>query len=217
MQRAVHADRAVGDLTATRTVRQDTLEAGVVALGDVGFAVMPGLVGTASLIALRAELAQLDADGTLSAASIGNASARAGTIVRGDRTAWLADASESPAEDGFRALLEALRLAFNASLYLGLFRYDGHYALYPTGATYARHVDRFANDDRRVVSIILYLNDGWLASDGGALRLHLADGATHDVLPIGGTVVAFLSDGFPHAVLAATRPRLALTGWFSRA
>jgi SM-20-related protein len=203
-------------LPRTRT-EQATLAAGVVALHDVGFAVMPDLVGGVALHALRAELTRLDAAGALTSASIGNAAARPETIVRGDRTAWLAAASELPAENELRALIEELRLAFNASLYLGLFRFDGHYALYPTGATYARHVDRFANDDRRAVSIIVYLNDDWQRSDGGALRLHLANGTIHDVLPIGGTVVAFLSDEFPHEVLAATRPRLAIAGWLSRA
>ncbi|MEO9193939.1 MAG: 2OG-Fe(II) oxygenase [Polyangia bacterium] len=178
---------------------------------------MPGLVDVPTLASLRAELAQRDADGQLTAASIGNASAREGTVVRGDRTAWLDDHSASGAEGLFRALVEDLRLAVNAALYLGLFRFDGHYALYPPGATYARHLDRFRDDDRRVVSLVLYLNEAWQPADGGALRLHLADGSTKDVLPVGGTVVAFLSEQFPHEVLAATRPRLALTGWLSRA
>ncbi len=178
---------------------------------------MPDLVSLVTLHALRGELARLDADGALSSASIGNAAARVETVVRGDRTAWLSTHSASAAENELRAIIEGLRLALNASLYLGLHHYDGHYALYPAGATYARHVDRFANDDRRAVSLIVYLNDEWRKSDGGALRLHLADGGVHDVLPVGGTVVAFLSDAFPHEVLAATRPRLAIAGWFSRA
>jgi SM-20-related protein len=42
------------------------------------------------------------------------------------------------------------------------------------------------------------------------------DGATRDVLPEGGTLVAFLADRFPHEVLPATRERLAFTGWYRR-
>jgi SM-20-related protein len=49
-----------------------------------------------------------------------------------------------------------------------------------------------------------------------ALRLHLADGATRDVLPVGGTLVAFLAADFEHEVLPATRQRLALARWFRR-
>ena len=193
-----------------------TIAAGVGDVGDVGFAVMPGLVDVLTLAALRGVLAQRDAEGELAAASIGNAATRSGTAVRGDRTAWLDEDSASAAEDQFRALVEVLRLALNESLYLGLMRFEGHYALYPTGATYARHLDRFADDDRRVVSLVLYLNDAWQPTDGGALRLHLPDGGVRDVLPVGGTVLAFLSADFPHEVLPATRPRLALTGWLSR-
>ena len=63
---------------------------------------------------------------------------------------------------------------------------------------------------------VLYLNDGWQPSDGGALRLHLDDGGTLDVAPAGGTLVAFLSEAFEHALRPATRTRRALTGWFRR-
>jgi len=88
-----------------------------------------------------------------------------------------------------------------------------HYALYPPGAGYARHRDRFRDDDARVLSCVAYLNDRWGPHDGGALRLHL-DGGPRDVAPIGGTLVAFLADRVEHEVLPATRQRLAVAGWF---
>jgi SM-20-related protein len=66
-----------------------------------------------------------------------------------------------------------------------------------------------------VLSCIVYLNDAWDARDGGALRLHLRGGA-RDVLPVGGTLVAFLSDRVEHEVLAATRERLSVAAWFRR-
>ncbi|MCO6705038.1 2OG-Fe(II) oxygenase, partial [Streptomyces sp. CHB9.2] len=37
-----------------------------------------------------------------------------------------------------------------------------------------------------------------------------------DVLPLGGSLVCFLSGQLPHEVLPATRERLSLTGWFRR-
>jgi SM-20-related protein len=88
--------------------------------------------------------------------------------------------------------------------------------LYPAGAIYARHRDRFRDDDARVISCVLYLNEGWQASDGGALRIHMPEGGWRDVIPLAGTLVVFLSERFVHEVLAATRSRLALTGWFRR-
>ena len=98
---------------------------------------------------------------------------------------------------------------------LGAFELEMHYAIYPPGAGYARHRDRFRDDDARVLSCIAYLNDGWRAGDGGALRMHL-DGGARDVAPAGGTLVAFLSDRVEHEVLPARRDRIAVSGWFRR-
>lgn len=41
----------------------------------------------------------------------------------------------------------------------------------PTGAFYRRHLDRFRDDDRRMVSAVLYLNEDWQPQDGGQLRM----------------------------------------------
>ncbi len=75
----------------------------------------------------------------------------------------------------------------------------------------------FAAMRRRTFLCVLYLNEDWTHEDGGALRLHLGDGENadiSDVLPIGGTLVPFLSERFAHEVLPAKRERLSLTGWF---
>ena len=109
-----------------------------------------------------------------------------------------------------------MRTSCNRELALGLFEFEAHYALYPPGTRYARHRDRFRDDDARVLSCVLYLNDAWCAEDGGALRVHLDDARRLDVVPAGGTLVAFLSARFEHEVLASQRQRLALTGWFRR-
>ncbi|HZW71900.1 MAG TPA: 2OG-Fe(II) oxygenase [Caldimonas sp.] len=112
--------------------------------------------------------------------------------------------------------LDTLRVALNRHAFLGLLSLEAHYAIYPTGAFYARHRDRFRDDDARVLSWALYLNDGWTAADGGALRLHLNARQTRDVLPEGGTFACFLSDSVEHEVLPSTRARLSIAGWFRR-
>ncbi|TBV03048.1 2OG-Fe(II) oxygenase [Phytopseudomonas dryadis] len=172
---------------------------------------------TSSLTRQLAEECRLRiGQGTLAPAGTGRANAvavREGT--RGDHIQWL-EAGQSGACDSYLALLDGLRVELNRSLYLGLVDYESHFAFYPPGAFYLKHLDRFLDDDRRAVSAVLYLNDDWLPEEGGALRLYLADGQVRDVLPQAGTLVVFLSADVPHEVLPASRDRLSLTGWFRR-
>jgi SM-20-related protein len=139
--------------------------------------------------------------------------------VRGDSTLWLEPPGRSGAQRAALARFEALRLALNRDLQLGLFDFECHFAVYPLGAGYRRHMDRFRDDERsrsRILSCVLYLNRHWLPEDGGQLRLHLPHAAALDILPEAGTLVAFFSDRFEHEVVPARRERLSLTGWFRR-
>jgi len=135
--------------------------------------------------------------------------------LRGDHIQWL-DAGQNVACDQYLAVMDELRRALNQALFMGLEDFESHFALYPPGAYYKKHLDRFRDDDRRAVSVVFYLNESWRAEHGGALRLHLADGSLHDVLPLAGDLLVFLSADMPHEVLPATRERLSLTGWFRR-
>jgi SM-20-related protein len=165
---------------------------------------------------LRRRACALDRAGAFAPARVGRAAARAPCRdVRGDRIAWLDDAPDDDAERSLVAWLEALRLRCNRDLLLGLVDVEAHYAIYPAGARYARHKDRFRDDDARVLSCVLYLNEAWSDVDGGALRLYTGAGVV-DVAPIGGTFVAFLSAEFEHEVLPAQRERLSVAGWFRR-
>ncbi len=196
----------------------DAVVAGVVAgLADRGYAIVPRALPAAAVAALRARALALDAVGALAPARVGRGSGRdRRDDVRGDRIRWLDGGTPDPAEAIALAFLEDLRVACNRALMAGLAEYEGHFAVYPPGAAYARHRDRFRDDDARVLSCVLYLNDAWRADEGGALRLYVDAAKTHDVVPAGGTLVAFRSDAFEHEVLPATRTRIALTGWFRR-
>jgi SM-20-related protein len=189
------------------------------ALARDGWAVVPGFLPAATVAALAAEARAAWHAGEFAAAGIGRAAAHAERRdIRADHIRWLG-APASAAQRAALATLEALRLAVNAALYLGLFDLECHFALYPPGAFYARHLDRFRDDTRRTVSVVLYLNEAWSAADGGALRLYAGpgeDAAFHDVLPQGGTLACFLSEQVYHEVLPTRRERLSLTGWFRR-
>jgi SM-20-related protein len=177
-----------------------------------GIAVGDGFL-EASEVAALARCAEIRrARGEFAEGRIGAAPERRGNI-RGDFTCWLTQPLFEP-EQRLLDLLEILRLELNRAAMLGLFDLELHYAWYPPGAEYARHVDRPQGRDARVVSLALYLNEDWGPLDGGALRCFDGAAAWRDIDPIGGRLVTFLSEAREHAVLSAKRPRLAATGWF---
>lgn len=133
--------------------------------------------------------------------------------IRGDFTCWLREPLDS-AERILMKQLEKLRLELNQDGYLGLFDLELHYAKYPAGASYSRHVDQPQGERQRIVSLVLYLNLGWQKLDGGALRIHRPAEQFVDVEPIGGRLVCFLSAGCEHEVLPGRRERLSISGWF---
>lgn len=181
------------------------------------WAVCEGFLDAARVTALRAEAATLHASGGFHAAGIGHGALRHPEI-RGDELAWIANEQAPRAWELSQREFETLRKAVNEQTYLGLHELEAHYAVYPPGAFYARHLDRFREDNRRVMSLVLYLNDDWDAEDGGELRLYpsaVADAGV-TVTPRGGTLVCFLSERVPHEVLPARRTRYSLAGWFRR-
>lgn len=132
--------------------------------------------------------------------------------IRGDEIFWLDKSAATEAEKRYLAQVEAFMLYLNRTCYLGLQSYEMHYAVYPIGTFYRRHLDRFQNDSGRKLSIICYLNDVWEDTDGGQLRLHLRD-EIKDILPLAGRVVIFESDKIEHEVLTAHKERRSVTGW----
>ncbi len=165
---------------------------------------------------LALECRKRAAQGELAPAAVGRGLAqevREG--IRGDHIQWLEPGQAEPC-DRYLTLMDSLRQALNRGLFLGLEDFESHFALYPPGAFYRKHVDRFRDDDKRVVSAVIYLNDAWQPDHGGQLRMYLKSGAEHDVKPISGCLVVFMSGDMPHEVLVANHERLSLTGWFRR-
>lgn len=152
--------------------------------------------------------------GSFTAARIGGAgSVQRREEIRGDSLCWIVPPL-LPAEQSLLRRLERLRLELNRAAMLGLFDLELHYARYPPGAAYARHVDQPQGRSQRRVSLVLYLNEDWAATAGGELRIFDAGGGYRDVEPIAGRLVCFLTTGREHAVLPAVRDRLSISGWF---
>jgi SM-20-related protein len=134
--------------------------------------------------------------------------------VRNDKTVWLSNAHA--VEQAYLNAMDTLRTQLNRQLFLGLRDFEAHFAHYPPGHFYQRHVDAFRGQSNRVVSSVFYLNSDWSEQDEGQLILYPPDGKTRlqTMLPCFGTLVLFLSEQFPHEVLAAKRDRYSIAGWF---
>lgn len=189
------------------------------ALATDGWCVRPDFLPAPLVAALARECRLRHAAGGFHSAGTGSGAAPVISEGRGDRVLWLETGDPHPAVAGYQACLEGLRQAVNRDLFMGLRDLEAHFALYPPGARYRRHLDRFRDDDRRALTAIVYLNQDWEAADGGQLRFWPdaeGSGPALEFLPRGGTLVTFLADQFWHEVLPARRERLALTGWFRR-
>lgn len=134
--------------------------------------------------------------------------------IRGDAIQWLEPGD--PAVTEFLCWMNKLRLAINQRLFLGLFDYESHYAVYAPGAFYQKHRDAFKGNPGRKLSTVLYLNPEWDWVAGGELVLYDEAGANEliRVAPECGKLVLFLSEDFPHEVLPATQVRQSIAGWF---
>lgn len=193
------------------------IEAVIEQLAEKGWCVMPGFL-TANLVQqLASEAEALHQSSLLTPAGVGQGEQKTlRPSLRGDSIHWLEAQHASAPQHAFLMQMEHLRQAVNRDLQLGLFELECHFARYPAGAGYQKHLDTFQRDSRRTLSAICYLNEDWQPAHGGQLRIDLEDGNTIEVLPEGGTLACFLSHRFPHEVLPATRPRLSITGWFKK-
>ena len=187
-------------------------------LATAGWSVCADFLAPGQVTALAAELDGRRAAGHFRPAGIGTGMAlQLRPDIRNDQVHWLGESPETAAQRPYFDALEQLRLAINRHLFLGLFRFEGHMALYPPGSFYRKHLDQFRGATQRKVSAILYLNPDWTPGDGGELRLYLdpaGEGAYQDIAPRGGTLACFLSDRFHHEVLPTRRERRSLTGWY---
>ena len=135
--------------------------------------------------------------------------------IRSDQTSWLA-ADAAVAEHAYLSIMEECRAELNRRLFLGLFDYEAHFSHYTKGSYYQRHIDAFKGLSNRVITTVFYLNSDWNEEHGGELVIYSPDTneVLHRILPKFGTMVIFLSDRFPHEVLATKQDRYSIAGWF---
>lgn len=137
--------------------------------------------------------------------------------VRGDFILWLNEKEAGPGEAIFFSKINSLIDYLNKTCFLGILQKEFHYALYPQGTFYKRHLDTFQNDDRRKLSLVCYLNDeDWKPENGGELVIYREENGEEKALniyPFPGRVVIFESQELEHEVKPVKTTRLSITGW----
>ena len=182
------------------------------------YAIIDGFIDESLRIKLVKEQTALIAKGMYRHAAIGKGGQKqVRTEIRGDEVLWMDKDSLTPLQSVYWGKVEQIRQLLNQRCFLGLRSFEAHFARYPVGSFYRRHLDQFNAVPHRVVTLILYLNDSWLTEDQGALRMYfpMEDGneRIEDVLPVGGRLVVFLSGEIPHEVLPTKKERISITGW----
>ena len=186
-------------------------------IAQQGYAVVEHFLAPEVIKDLAIQARSLQGAGAMHKAKTGlNAPTQAATI-RGDFIHWIEAHLASKAESTYLAATSELQQALNQAFFLGLFELESHFAIYPAGAGYQKHLDQLIGKAERKVSCILYLNENWQPEDGGQLRMYLDQQDALkwiDIFPQAGTLVVFLSSDFLHEVLPAKRERISITGWF---
>ena len=133
--------------------------------------------------------------------------------IRGDLIMWIDETKANAKEYLFFNKINNLINYLNRTCFLGILQKEFHYAIYPQGIFYKKHIDTFQNDDRRKLSFVCYLNDdGWLPENGGELVLYLKS-EEKVIYPFPGRVVIFESQIIEHEVKPVNSERLSITGW----
>jgi len=138
--------------------------------------------------------------------------------IRGDFILWLNEAEAGIAERLFFDKINLLINYLNRTCFMGILHKEFHYAVYPKGTFYKRHLDTFQNDGRRKLSIVCYLNDEtWQEENGGELTIYTSTNGKEDTLnlyPFPGRLVIFESQELEHEVkIVQHSKRLSITGW----
>ena len=182
------------------------------------YSIVEGFFSLEEVQILRQSLIEKHTEDAFKKAAIGNRFGE--TIVksiRGDVILWMDELKADASELLFFNKINNLITYLNKTCFLGILHKEFHYALYPKGTFYKRHIDTFQNDDRRKLSFVCYLNeDGWLPENGGELVLYLNDHgqeAEKVIYPFPGRVVIFESQVIEHEVKPVNTERLSITGW----
>lgn len=185
---------------------------------EKSYAIVDDFISEELRVSLLKEQSELLEAGKFRMAAVGKGEKKqVRTEIRNDQVHWIDTENLNHFEAQYWDKVDELRKAINQRCFLGLKSFEGHFARYPKGSFYVRHLDQFQQVLYRLVTVIIYLNDSWTEDDEGMLRMYLPqeDGSEQilDIMPKGARIVVFLSGEIPHEVLPTKKERISITGW----
>lgn len=170
-------------------------------------------ISTEDAQGIRSEIASIQLTDGFKQAGIGKLDQQqVDTNQRGDFIRWINPQEALTHTTVFLEKINTIIEELNYTFYLGIRDFECHYAHYPPGTFYKKHVDRHKTGSARRVSFVLYLNSEWQENDGGQLLIYDSENGSHTILPRMGTLALFLSEK-EHEVLVTSRDRMSITGW----
>ncbi len=187
-------------------------------LSEQQYSIVEDFFSLSEVLELRDSLLHKYEEDNFKKAAIGN---RTNEIIaksiRGDFILWLNEAEAAQAEKAFFRKVNDFIDYLNRTCYMGILHKEFHYALYPEGTFYKRHLDTFQNDDRRKLSMVCYLNEqDWQPEYGGELVIYTNENGEEtpkSIYPFPGRMVIFESQILEHEVKPVKTERLSITGW----
>lgn len=170
------------------------------------------------VVRLRENLLKKFEQNNFKKSAIGNqANEQIMDAVRGDFILWLDEDKADEAEILYFNRINDFVQYLNRTCFLGIQDKEFHYALYPEGTFYKRHLDTFQNDSRRKLSMVCYLNEEhWQMDFGGELTIYKKEENSEtelNITPVQGRMVIFESQVLEHEVKPVRQPRFSITGW----
>ena len=132
--------------------------------------------------------------------------------IRSDLIYWI-DKNDGTLQYKLYDLFIELKNLINKHCFLSLSDFEFHFAKYPKGSFYKKHLDQFDNRSNRMISVILYLNKDWKDGFGGELKIYPINEEPKTIEPLENRLVMFKSDALPHEVLVSNFDRRSITGW----
>lgn len=179
-----------------------------------GYSITPHALPAALANSLLSQIRQIP-DSAFAKGAIGRQGNRTHDQgIRRNDILWIDDETEPQRQ--WLAWTALLQAHLNRTLFLGLFSFENHFSRYRPGDFYKKHYDAFKGQANRRLSVVAYLNEDWMPEDAGELIIY--DNTGSDIIarvsPLFGTLAVFLSEEFPHEVLATRKYRYSITGWY---